>query len=356
MNLVKIEMNHWLTTALPFILPEGVTCEGVNCPNGKQCALKGNGHQSGCVDPESDPCSPNPCQNGGTCNANSGDFTCSCASGYVGDDCGITSSSMLQAATSPETSEKDAPQTSVEYSSQLSQQHSIVTTQVNQQQSMELSTQKQRATQQTSESQQPSTLPSLEHLSLVTQQYSTMITQAYLPQLQLSVANIPLPSLQTLKTTYTQQQQSVGTSLITQVPPQPSGSYSLTQSQQETQLLSASQQAALLVSVEASSQWTQRGLSQETKDLSSPSKEITGQSLTTLQQSPTTSKEEMKSSSPSQPQQQQKQSNYPAHSQATKASSMSPVTHVLNGPSTSPGIEHICYFDICHFRIEACKT
>ena len=220
-------------------------------------------------------------------------------------------------------SEKDAPQTSVEYSSQLSQQHSIVTTQVNQQQSMELSTQKQRATQQTSESQQAATLLSLEHLSMVAQQYSTMTTQAYLSRHQQSVPYI---------------------------------SYSLTQSQQETQLLSASQQAALLVSVEASPQSTQRGLPQETKVLSSPSKEITGQSLTTLQQSPTTSKEEMKSSSPSQPQQQQKQSNYPAHSQATKASSMSPVTHVLNGPSTSPGIEHICYFDICHFRIEACKT
>lgn len=459
-----------MTTALPFIVPEGVTCEGVNCPNGKQCALKANGQQSGCVDPESDPCSPNPCQNGGICNANSGDFTCSCASGYVGDDCGITTSSKLQEATS----EKESPQTSVEYSSQLSQQHSIVTTQVNQQQSMELSTQKQRAAQQTSESQQLSTLPSLEHLSLVTQQYSTMTTQAYLPQLQLSVANIPLPSLQTLKTTYTQQQQPVGTSLLTQVPPQPSGSYSVTQSQQETQLLSASRQAALLVSVEASTQSTQQGLSHQTKVLSSPSKQITGQPLATLQPSsttskeeiqiviqqtsgsqqaatllslehlsmvaqqystmttqaylsrhqpsvpnisysvtqsqqetrllsasqqaallvsaeaspqstqrglsqetevlpspskqttgqplatlqpsPTTLKEELKYSSPSQPQQQQNQSNYP-HSQATKASSVSPVTHVLNGSSISPGIEYICYLDICQLRINAyCKT
>ena len=34
-----------------------------------------------------DPCSPNPCQNDGTCSGNSYGFTCSCASGYTGDDC-----------------------------------------------------------------------------------------------------------------------------------------------------------------------------------------------------------------------------------------------------------------------------
>ena len=147
-----------MTTALHFTVPEGITCEDVDCPDDEQCALKGNGRQYGCVNPASDPCSPNPCQNGGTCNSKSGDFTCSCASGYIGDDCGITSSSKLQAATS----EKESPQKSVEYSSQLPQQHSIVTTPVNQQQSMELSTQNQRATQQTSESQQPVTLSSLE--------------------------------------------------------------------------------------------------------------------------------------------------------------------------------------------------
>ena len=449
-----------MTTALPFIVPEGVTCEDVDCSEGKQCALKGNGRQYGCVNSASDPCSPNPCQNGGTCNANSGDFVCSCASGYIGDDCGITSSSKLQAATS----EKESPQTSVEYSSQLPEQHSIVTTPVNQQQSMGLSTQNQRATQQTSES-QPVTLSSLEHLALAAQQYSTITTQAYLPRNQQSVLNIPLPSLQTFRTTHTQQQKSVGTSLLTQVLPQPSGSYSLTQSQQETRSLSASQQAAslvsveaspqstqrelshqtkvspspfkqitgqplatlqlsptsskeemqiaiqqtsesqqavtllsqehlslvaqqystmttqaylsrlqqsvpnisysltqsqqgtqlisasqqvtLLVSVEASPQSTQQGLSQESKILSSPSEEITRQPLTTLQPSSTKSKEGLKSPSPSQPQQQQNQSiNYP-HSQATKASSVSPVTQVLNGSSISPGIEYIWYLDTC---------
>ena len=40
------------------------------------------------VETHLDPCSPNPCQNGGICNSNSEGFTCSCASGYTGDDCG----------------------------------------------------------------------------------------------------------------------------------------------------------------------------------------------------------------------------------------------------------------------------
>ena len=241
----------------------------------------------------------------------------------------------------------------MEYSPQLSQQHSIVSTQVNQQQLMELSTQKQRGTQQTSESQQRATPSSLEHLSLVAQQYSTMTTQAYLSPRQQSVPNMPLPSLQTFKTTHAQQEQSVGTSLHTQVPPQLSGSYSLTQSQQQNQFLSASQQATLLeVDVEASPQSTQQGLSHQTKVLSSPSTQIAGQLLMTLQPSPTTSKEELKSSSPSQPQQQQNQSNY-SHSQATKASSVSPVTHILNGSSISPGIEYLHCLDTCHsgFRL-----
>jgi len=37
-----------------------------------------------------DPCSPNPCQNGGTCTNSSESFTCSCASGFTGDDCGTS--------------------------------------------------------------------------------------------------------------------------------------------------------------------------------------------------------------------------------------------------------------------------
>ena len=35
-----------------------------------------------------DPCWPNPCQNDGTCSGNADGFTCSCASGYTGNDCG----------------------------------------------------------------------------------------------------------------------------------------------------------------------------------------------------------------------------------------------------------------------------
>jgi len=196
-----------------------------------------------------DSCTPNPCQNGGTCSSSSGGVTCSCASGYTGDNCSITSSSKLQAPASQEKSS----QTSVEYSSQLFQQHSVVTTtQAQQQQFMELSTQIQSATQQ-----------------------------------------ISLPYLKTLQTTHPQQQQSVGTSSHTPVPPQPSGSYPFAP-------------------------------------------------LATLQPSPTTSKEELKFSSPSQPQQQQNQSNYP-YSQATKPSSVSHVTLVMNGSSISPGIEDIEY-------------
>ena len=38
-----------------------------------------------------DPCSPNPCSNGGTCNNNSNPYTCSCMFGYSGDICDINS-------------------------------------------------------------------------------------------------------------------------------------------------------------------------------------------------------------------------------------------------------------------------
>ena len=38
-----------------------------------------------------DPCSPNPCSNGGTCNNNSNPYTCSCMFGYSGDNCDINS-------------------------------------------------------------------------------------------------------------------------------------------------------------------------------------------------------------------------------------------------------------------------
>ncbi|RMX52095.1 hypothetical protein pdam_00019066, partial [Pocillopora damicornis] len=64
-------------------------CPWDKCPNGKLCVLKDNGKQSECVDaplsgpqtptmpPSEDPCSPNPCWNGGTCNNNSNPYTCS---------------------------------------------------------------------------------------------------------------------------------------------------------------------------------------------------------------------------------------------------------------------------------------
>ncbi|XP_071125494.1 lactadherin-like isoform X2 [Mytilus edulis] len=34
-----------------------------------------------------DPCSPDPCLNGGTCSAASSSYTCACASGYTGSTC-----------------------------------------------------------------------------------------------------------------------------------------------------------------------------------------------------------------------------------------------------------------------------
>ena len=39
----------------------------------------------------SDPCSPNPCENGGVCSPNSlvsSDYQCTCPDGYTGDTCG----------------------------------------------------------------------------------------------------------------------------------------------------------------------------------------------------------------------------------------------------------------------------
>lgn len=34
-------------------------------------------------------CSPNPCQHGGTCADQLNNFTCTCAAGYTGKNCGI---------------------------------------------------------------------------------------------------------------------------------------------------------------------------------------------------------------------------------------------------------------------------
>ena len=211
-----------------------------------------------------DSCLSNPCKNGGTCNSSSGGFTCICASGYIGDECSITSSSELKTSAF----QGESPQTSLEYSSQLSQQYSVVANQPQQQQSMELLAEVQIASQQTSESQQAAKLSSLEHLSSVVQLHTTMTTQTYLFQHHQSVTQISLPSMQTLQTTHLQQQQTVGTSLHTPVPLQPSyqppSSNPSEKSRQETRHLSASQQTAKLSSVEASSQSTQQGLQQQT--------------------------------------------------------------------------------------------
>ena len=37
---------------------------------------------------ETDECSPNPCDNGGNCTDGDNSYSCECASGYTGTDCG----------------------------------------------------------------------------------------------------------------------------------------------------------------------------------------------------------------------------------------------------------------------------
>ena len=139
--------------------------------------------------------------------------------------------------------------------------------------------------QQTSELQQAIKLSSSEHWSLAAQPHSTMTAQTY------HISFPPQPSYL------------------------PSGSYQLAQS-------------------------TQQGVLQQTKALSSSYKEVTGQQLATLQPSPQASKEQVKSASLSQPQQ-QNQSNYPH----TEAKTAALVSHVMNGSSIIPGIEYFYYLD-----------
>ena len=38
---------------------------------------------------ETDECSPNPCDNGGTCTDGDNTYSCECAAGYKGTDCGM---------------------------------------------------------------------------------------------------------------------------------------------------------------------------------------------------------------------------------------------------------------------------
>ena len=39
--------------------------------------------------PDIDDCSPNPCQNDGTCTDEANNYTCSCVAGYTGYNCSI---------------------------------------------------------------------------------------------------------------------------------------------------------------------------------------------------------------------------------------------------------------------------
>ncbi|KAL9960831.1 hypothetical protein ACROYT_G034336 [Oculina patagonica] len=194
---------------------ETVTCEGVSCSGGLQCALKNNGKQTECVSASVDPCSTNPCQNGGTCNKdNSGGFTCSCPSGYTGNDCGTSSTSQQQSSTFQE----ESPQTSVE----SPQQNSVTTTQVQQQQSVESSAQAQVTTQQTA------AVPSTAAVHTIT------TTQAQRQQQQQPVET----TTQAQMTTRVQQQQSVESSAQAQITTQQTAavhSITTTQAQQQQQ-------------------------------------------------------------------------------------------------------------------------
>ena len=59
----------------------------------KKCFITAplSGPQTPTMPPSEDPCSPNPCWNGGTCNNNSNPYTCSCVFGYSGANCDINS-------------------------------------------------------------------------------------------------------------------------------------------------------------------------------------------------------------------------------------------------------------------------
>ncbi|XP_062580642.1 adhesive plaque matrix protein 2-like [Saccostrea cucullata] len=49
--------------------------------------LASNNHLSGVIAKSFDPCQPNPCENGGTCFPDNGDFRCECAGIYIPPFC-----------------------------------------------------------------------------------------------------------------------------------------------------------------------------------------------------------------------------------------------------------------------------
>lgn len=63
-------------------LPENAPCDAtLPCCDGFQCV------DGTCQPNVSNPCEPNPCQNGGTCENNPNSYTCGCLAGYTGTNC-----------------------------------------------------------------------------------------------------------------------------------------------------------------------------------------------------------------------------------------------------------------------------
>ena len=75
-----IQVSHSLHLTYPFIMT--LKCFITAPPSGPQPPM---------MPPSEDPCSPNPCSNGGTCNNDSNPYTCSCMFGYSGDNCDVNS-------------------------------------------------------------------------------------------------------------------------------------------------------------------------------------------------------------------------------------------------------------------------